>query len=86
MIAGNKFAIAVPDVVNITTGFNIFFAIPSAKNAFDLSSKWLKHLILWCSKKEVTNGVFLEPGEMHAWFTPFLYRSSTILFDQKVCF
>tara|TARA_B100001029_G_C15044517_1_gene446099 strand:+ start:1223 stop:1342 length:120 start_codon:yes stop_codon:yes gene_type:complete len=39
MIAGNRFAVAVPEVVSITTGDLVFFANPSAKKDPDLSSK-----------------------------------------------
>ena len=46
IIAGNKLAVAVPDVVSTTTGLRLFLVSPNAKNALDLSSIWLKHSIL----------------------------------------
>ena len=40
--------------------------------------------LLECFKNALTNGAFLDPGEIHACATPFLYSRPTIFSDQKV--
>ena len=82
IIAGYKFAVAVPDVVIITTGFCEVLAIPNAKNPFDLSSIMLWQVNCLFSIKATVNGEFLDPGEIQTCFTPNRANTSAEFFDQ----
>jgi len=83
IIAGYKLAVAVPEVVIITTGVCDVFAIPNAKKPLVLSSIILWHLILAFSINPIVKGVFLDPGEIHACLTPHIDKISAVFLDHN---
>ena len=77
MIAGNKFATAVPDVQLIIEGIFLNFEIPSAVNAHDLASNRLYHSNLLLRLRAME--AFLAPGLMQASLHPKSNRVSVII-------
>jgi len=56
----------------------------SEKNPLDLSSIWLIHLIDFSLINASVSGVFLEPGEIHAYLIFFFANSFTTLWDHAI--
>ena len=81
IIAGKKFATAVPLVQTKTVGTLFPLVTPNAKNAADRSSNWLKQDIFLFSTNANVSGEFLAPGDMHAYLTPKLDSVCDMIYD-----
>src|SRR5687768_4494184 len=83
MMAGKKFAAAVPLVQTRATGWSFCFARPSAKKPADRSSNTgIASMPAWAASA-ITSGVDREPGETTAWRTPQRARVSTSTLAQR---
>jgi hypothetical protein len=70
IIAGKKFAAAVPDVQSNATVSPRRLAMPNAKKAAERSSTCIHMRMLCCSASAIASGVEREPGQITTWRTP----------------